>query len=115
MALRDGSILAGSQCDDLYMQKNILVNCKEMTKWLDTYTWQTNTTVTTLGLRGRLFDVVVDELAAWCFDNATTVGGGIVGCAFAESDTLGHWLICFLGGFDVLGVLCSLRGPPGGW
>ncbi len=34
--------------------------------------------------------MVVDEPAAWCFDNASAVGGGVVRIALAESDSLGH-------------------------
>jgi len=32
-----------------------------------------NSTITTLGLGGELFEVVVDELATWCLDDAAAI------------------------------------------
>jgi hypothetical protein len=34
--------------------------------------------------------MVVDKFSAWGFDYPPAVGSGIVGCALANSDTLGH-------------------------
>jgi hypothetical protein len=59
----------------------------------ETYTWETDSAITAFGLSGGFLDVVVDELAAGCFDDAPAVGGGVVGVAFAEGDALGHFFI----------------------
>jgi len=69
LTLGDGSILPGTESRD---------------------TRKPNSTITTLGLRGELFEVVVNEFAAWCFDDTAAVGGGVVGLAFAKSYPLCH-------------------------
>lgn len=35
--------------------------------------------------------MVIDELATGCLYDAAAVGGGVVRCALAERDTLGHY------------------------
>jgi len=69
LTLGDGSILPGTEGGN---------------------TRKPNSTITTLGLRGELFEVVVDEFAAWGFDDTTAVGGGVIGLALAKSYPLCH-------------------------
>lgn len=38
-----------------------------------TYTWETDSAITAFGLSGGFLDVVVDELATGCFDDAPAV------------------------------------------
>jgi hypothetical protein len=69
LALGDGSILPGTESRD---------------------TRKPNSTITTLGLRGELFEVVVDEFAAWCLDDTAPVRDGVVRLALAKSHPLCH-------------------------
>ena len=57
---------------------------------LDTYTGESNSAITTFGSGSELFDMVVDKFPAWCLDNSSTVGSGVIGSALAEGNTLGH-------------------------
>lgn len=57
---------------------------------MQTYTSKGVTTVTTLGGRHELLDVVDHKLAAGGLHHTPPVGGGVVGLALAEGDTLSH-------------------------
>ena len=46
--------------------------------------------VAALWRRSRLFQMVVDELAARCLDDAASVRGRVVRLAFAQRYSLGH-------------------------
>jgi len=52
-----------------------------------------NSTITTLGLRGELFEVVIDKFTTWCLNYTAAVGDGVVGLSFAESYSLGHLIV----------------------
>ena len=49
-----------------------------------------NSTVTALGGSGELFQVVVDKLSSGGLHYTSACGGGVVGSALAEGDSLGH-------------------------
>ena len=55
-----------------------------------TYTRESDTAVSTLGSSSELLEMVVYQLATRSFNNAPPVGGGVVGCALADRDSLGH-------------------------
>ena len=55
-----------------------------------TYTRKTDSAISTLGLRGELFEMVVDKFTAWCLHDAAAVRGSVIGLAFAEGHSLGH-------------------------
>lgn len=69
LTLGDGGILAGSQCRDLQTHSATKRGREER----KTYTWETDSAITAFGLRGGFLDVVVDELATGCFDDAPAV------------------------------------------
>lgn len=58
-----------------------------------THTSKGVTTVTTLGGRHELLDVVDHKLAAWGLHHTPPVGGSVVGLALAEGDTLSHLMV----------------------
>jgi len=55
-----------------------------------THPGKSGSTITALWCRCDFFEMVVDELSPWCFDNTSAIRGGIVGLAFAEGYTLRH-------------------------
>lgn len=57
---------------------------------VETYTRESDSTITALGSSSELLQVVVDQLAARGFDNTSPVGGGVVRRALADGDSLGH-------------------------
>jgi len=54
---------------------------------------ESNATVAALGGGGKFSDVVVNKLSSWRLHDTPSVGGSVVRLAFAECDTLGHWMI----------------------
>ena len=55
-----------------------------------TYPRKTNSTITTFGLCGEFFEMVVDEFATWSLDHTTAVRDGVVGLAFTKDYSLCH-------------------------
>lgn len=70
LTLGKGSVLTGSEDGD---------------------TRESKTTVTALGGRSNLLQVVNDQLASGSLDDPPPVGGGVVRLSLAESDSLGHF------------------------
>lgn len=86
LRLRDGGVLAGPERNDLRTPREL----GSLTLKRRTYTGQRDATVSALGCGRKLFDVVVNKLATRRLHNPSAVGGGVVGVALAEGDTLGH-------------------------
>ena len=78
--------MAGSEGGDLSDNLAHIIQRKSRSA----YSRERDTAITALGCRGGLFEMVIDELATGGLHNASAVGGGVVGLAFAEGDTLGH-------------------------
>lgn len=62
-----------------------------MTGSEDGDTRESETTVTALGSRSNLLQVVDDQLASGSLDDPPPVGGGVIRLSLAESDSLGHF------------------------
>jgi hypothetical protein len=87
LALGDGGVLAGAESRDLYRESESI---RTPTKHFGTYTGESNTTITALRSSSSLLQVVVHQLATGGLDDAPLVGGGVVGGALADGDSLGH-------------------------
>jgi hypothetical protein len=63
---------------------------RESVQVINTYTRESNTTITALWCSRKFFDMVVDELATRGLHHPALVRGSVVGIALAKSDALGH-------------------------